>query len=103
MDILVVPLIKVLMLLLASFRWVLVIYAILSWLIAFNLLNTRNLLIYRVNDVLFRLIEPLLSPLRSILPNLGGIDLSFFVLFLIVVFMENMLLRVAARFLVYMM
>ena len=99
MDIILVPLIKVMMLLVSSFRWALVIYAILSWLISFNLLNTRNILVYRINDLLFRLIEPFLSPLRSILPNLGGLDLSFFTLFLIVVFMENMLLRIAARLL----
>jgi len=99
MDIILVPLIKVMMLLVSSFRWALVIYAILSWLISFNLLNTRNILVYRINDLLFRLIEPLLSPLRSILPNLGGLDLSFFTLFLIVVFMENMLLRIATRLL----
>lgn len=99
MDILLVPLLKVLMLLIGAFRWCLIIYAILSWLLAFNMLNTQNMFIYRVNDILYRLIEPLLSPLRSLLPNLGGIDLSFFVLFLIVVFLENVLIRIGARLL----
>ena len=97
MDIILVPLIKVLMLLASSFRWALIIYAVLSWLIAFNMINTQNMLIYRVNDILGRLIEPLIVPLRRILPNPGGIDLSFFALFLIVFFVENLLVRAAFR------
>jgi YggT family protein len=97
MDIVLIPLLTVLMLLMKALRWGLIVYAILSWLLAFNMLNTRNPLIYRINDILFRLIEPLLSPLRSILPSLGGIDLSFFVLFLIVTFVENVLVRIAVH------
>src|SRR5690606_4789669 len=50
--------------------------AILSWLVAFNVVNTRNRFVYVVGDVLYRLTEPALRPIRRILPNLGGIDIS---------------------------
>jgi YggT family protein len=103
MDIILVPLIKVLMLVIDSFRWALIVYAILSWLIAFDIVNTQNALIHSINDILRRLIDPLLSPLRSILPTPGGLDLSFIVLFLIVTFLENMLSHAIVRFLPYML
>ena len=101
MDIILVPLVNVLMLVIASFRWALIVHAILSWLLAFNILNTQNALIHSINDVLRRLINPLLAPLRSILPSPGGLDLSFFVLFLMVVFVENMLSHAILRLLPY--
>ena len=53
----------------------------LSWLIAFNVVNTNNRFVYQVADMLYRLTEPALRPIRSILPNLGGIDISPVILY----------------------
>lgn len=61
---------------LSIFGWVIILSAILSWLIAFNILNTRNPVVDRIVDVLYRLTEPVLRPIRNVLPNLGGIDVS---------------------------
>jgi YggT family protein len=66
--------------------------AILSWLIAFNVVNTQNRFVYSVADMLYRVTEPALRPIRSILPNLGGIDISPVILILILMFIVNVVL-----------
>jgi YggT family protein len=71
--------------------WVLIASAIMSWLVAFNVLNTRNRFVYQVGDMLYRLTEPALRPIRRVLPNLGGIDLSPVVLILLLVFIRSLL------------
>lgn len=58
------------------YTWALIVSAILSWLVAFNVVNTRNRFIYMVGDTLYRLTEPVLGPIRRMMPNLGGIDIS---------------------------
>ncbi|MFO1189734.1 MAG: YggT family protein [Alphaproteobacteria bacterium] len=58
------------------YMWVFIASAILSWLIAFNVINTYNRFIATVMDVLNRLTEPLLRPIRRVLPNMGGLDVS---------------------------
>ena len=58
------------------YLWILVINVILSWLVAFNILNTSNRLVYSILDVTYRLTDPLLRPIRNFLPNLGSIDIS---------------------------
>ncbi len=69
--------------------WALILSAILSWLVAFNVVNTRNRFIFTVGDFLHRLTEPALRPIRRYLPNLGGIDISPIVLILLLVFVRN--------------
>ena len=71
--------------------WCLIISAILSWLIAFNVLNTQNRIVYSVGEFLYRITEPALRRIRQFLPNLGGIDLSPVVLILLLIFARNLL------------
>jgi len=71
--------------------YVLVASAILSWLIAFNVINTRNQFVAILADTLWRLTEPVLRPIRRVLPNLGGLDLSPVVLILLLIFARNLL------------
>ena len=73
--------------------WLLIAAAVLSWLIAFNVVNTRNQVVAMVADFLYRITEPLLRPIRSMLPNLGGIDVSPVILILIILFLENVIVR----------
>ncbi len=63
--------------------WLLIASAILSWLVAFDVVNTRNRVIYTIGDFLYRVTEPPLRPIRRLLPNLGGIDISPVVLILV--------------------
>jgi YggT family protein len=67
--------------------------AVLSWLVAFNVVNTRNQVVAMVGDFLYRLTEPLLRPIRRMLPNLGGIDVSPVILILLILLLENVIIR----------
>jgi YggT family protein len=71
--------------------WIVIASVVLSWLIAFNVINTRNAFVYQIADFLNRATEPALRPIRSILPNLGGIDISPVVLILLLVFIRRLL------------
>ena len=71
--------------------WILIGAAVLSWLIAFNVVNTRNPVVASIGDFLYRITEPALRPIRSIMPNLGGIDISPVILILGLLFLERLL------------
>jgi len=68
--------------------WIVIAMAIFSWLVAFNVVNTRNPVVGMIGDFLYRITEPVLRPIRNMLPNLGGIDISPVILFLIIVFIR---------------
>jgi YggT family protein len=71
--------------------WVLIAAAILSWLVAFNVVNPYNQVVRNISEVLYRLTEPALRPIRSLLPNLGGIDISPVILILLLLFIERLI------------
>lgn len=83
---------------LGIFTWLLIASAVLSWLVAFNVVNTRNRVVYSIGDFLYRVTEPLLAPIRRVMPNLGGIDLSPVVLILLIFFVRNLLAEYWPRF-----
>lgn len=62
-----------------------------SWLVTFNVLNTQNQLVYGVLGFLYRLTEPVLKPIRRILPAMGGIDLSPIILIVLLYFVRDLL------------
>jgi YggT family protein len=66
--------------------------AILSWLVVFNVVNTRNPVVSIIGDFLYRITEPLLKPIRRYVPNVGGLDLSFLVLILIIWFIQQVVI-----------
>ena len=65
--------------------------AILSWLIAFNVVNTRNQFVAMVAEFLYRVTEPALRPIRALMPNLGGIDISPIILIIGLMFLEQLI------------
>ena len=75
--------------------WCLIISAILSWLVAFNVVNTQNRIVYMIGDFLYRVTEPALAPIRRFLPDLGGIDISPIVLILLLLFIRSLLFEYA--------
>ena len=75
------------------YMWCFIISAIMSWLIAFNVINTGNRIIYMVGDTLYRLTEPMLRPIRNLLPNVGGIDFSPLIAILVLLFLKDGILR----------
>jgi YggT family protein len=83
--------IQVVLLILNILWWIIIVSAILSWLLAFNILDYRNNFVRTVADMLYRLTEPLYRPIRRILPNLGGLDLSPLVVLLIIFFIQQLI------------
>ena len=73
------------------YTWIVIASAIMSWLVAFGVINVRNQFIRVVVDLLYRLTEPLLRPIRRILPNLGGVDISPIILLLGLYFIQSLL------------
>jgi len=71
--------------------WLIIASVVISWLIAFNVINTRNSFVAQVQDFLYRVTEPALRPIRNLLPNLGGIDISPIILILLLVFARRLL------------
>ncbi|MDO8876441.1 MAG: YggT family protein [Pseudolabrys sp.] len=71
--------------------WILIASAVLSWLVAFNVVNTRNPIVNSVGDFLYRVTEPALRPIRNIMPNLGGIDISPVILIIGLLFLKQLI------------
>ena len=83
----------IVLLVLQIYIWLLIASAVLSWLVAFNVVNTRNQVVAMVADFLYRITEPVLRPIRSMMPNLGGLDVSPVILILLILFLENVIIR----------
>ena len=73
------------------YTWIVIAGAIMSWLVAFGVVNISNKFIRMVVEVLYRLTEPVLRPIRRILPNLGGVDISPVILVLGLFFIRSLL------------
>lgn len=86
-----VALFEVILIALQLYLWIVIAMAIFSWLVAFNVVNTRNQVVAMIGDFLYRITDPALRPIRNLLPNLGGIDISPVILFLIIIFIEKII------------
>ena len=76
--------------------WLLIAQAVLSWLVAFGIVNRHNRVVATVGDFLWRITEPVLRPIRRILPDLGGIDVSPVILILLLYFLRNLMFEYLA-------
>ncbi|WP_413204324.1 YggT family protein [Rhodospirillum sp. A1_3_36] len=97
MDVILIPLVQIILMAINIYVWMLIASAVLSWLVAFNVINTSNKFVYTVGDFLYRVTEPALRPIRRILPDLGGIDISPIVLILLLYFIQNVLAQFIMR------
>src|SRR4051812_22504430 len=82
----------IVLIILDLYVWLLIASAILSWLIAFNVVNTRNQFVSAIAEFLYRITEPVLAPIRSIMPNLGGLDISPIIVILLIMFIERVIM-----------
>ena len=78
------------------YLWIIIINAILSWLVAFNVLNTQNRFVFSVLDVTYKLTNPALNKLRRFIPMFGSIDISPVILILLLMFLRNLIFEVFA-------
>jgi YggT family protein len=82
----------VILLVLQLYIYIVIAAAVLSWLVAFNVVNARNPAVSMIGEFLYRITEPALRPIRALLPNLGGIDISPIILFLIIILIERVII-----------
>lgn len=74
------------------YMWIVIIGVVLSWLIAFNVINSSNRFIYMIGDFTHRATEPALRRIRAYVPDLGGLDISPVVLIILLIFLQRMIL-----------
>jgi|SRR5471030_3338998 YggT family protein len=86
-----ISLLKLIDIIIDIYTWILIGSAIMSWLVAFGVVNTRNQLVRMLVDVLYRLTEPALRPIRRVIPNLGGVDISPIILLLALFFVRSLM------------
>jgi YggT family protein len=98
MTTLINPVSSVLLDIIEFYKWLVIIAAIMSWLVAFNVINTHNRVVYMIGDFLYKITEPALRPLRRFIPNLGGIDITPVVLYFILVFVQQTIIYITYRF-----
>ena len=78
------------------YLWIIIINAVLSWLIAFNVLNTQNRFVFSILDTTYKLTDPALSKIRRFIPMFGSIDISPVILILILMFLRNIIFEIFA-------
>jgi YggT family protein len=91
MDPLIIAVVQLVLVVLDIFVWLLIASAIMSWLFAFGVVNTRNQFVRMVGEFLYRITEPVLRPVRRVIPNIGGIDVSPIVVILLVFFLQTLI------------
>jgi YggT family protein len=78
------------------YLWVIIINALLSWLVAFNILNTQNRFVFSILDTTYKLTDPVLNKIRRFVPTFGSIDISPIILILALMFLRNLVFEIFA-------
>lgn len=81
---------------LSIYKWIVIAMVIFSWLYAFNVVNNSNRFVAMVGEFLYKATEPLLRPIRRVMPDLGGLDISPIILFIAIFFIEQLIWNVLA-------
>jgi YggT family protein len=89
-------LIQTIVMALDIYWWIIIASAIFSWLYAFNVVNSRNQFVSSIGNMLYRLTEPALRPIRRFMPDLGGVDISPIILLLLLFFLRQLILTTIA-------
>jgi len=78
------------------YLWIIIINAVLSWLVAFNILNTQNRFVFSVLDATYKMTDPVLNRIRRFIPTFGSIDVSPVILILLLMFLRNIIFEIFA-------
>ena len=78
------------------YLWVIIVNALLSWLVAFNILNTQNRFVFSVLDTTYKLTDPILNKIRRFVPTFGSVDISPIILILGLMFLRNLVFEIFA-------
>ena len=82
--------------LITIYIWIIIINAVLSWLVAFNILNTQNRFVFSILDATYKMTDPVLNKIRSFIPTFGSIDVSPVVLISLLMFLRNIIFEIFA-------
>ena len=82
--------------LITIYLWIIIINAVLSWLVAFNVLNTQNRFVFSVLDATYKMTDPALNRIRRFIPTFGSIDVSPVILILLLMFLRNIIFEIFA-------
>jgi len=91
------PILWLILTILDIYVWILIAAVILSWLVAFNIINRNNDFVRQVSYALLRLTEPVLGPIRRFLPDLGGLDISPVIAIIVIYFIRYLIVYYAVR------
>ena len=86
-------LLELILIIIQLYIYAIIISIVISWLYQFNVINTNNRFAYIISNFFYRVTEPLLTPIRRRVPNLGGIDISPMILILGIFFLRNLLIE----------
>tara|TARA_B100002052_G_scaffold11059_1_gene9052 strand:+ start:191 stop:481 length:291 start_codon:yes stop_codon:yes gene_type:complete len=78
------------------YLWIIIVNAVLSWLVAFNILNTQNRFVFSVLDATYKMTDPVLNKIRKFIPTFGSIDVSPVILILLLMFLRNIIFEIFA-------
>ena len=78
------------------YLWIIIINAVLSWLVAFNILNTQNRFVFSVLDATYKMTDPVLNKIRKFIPTFGSLDVSPVILILLLMFLRNIVFEIFA-------
>ena len=78
------------------YLWIIIINAILSWLVAFNILNTQNRFVFAALDATYKMTDPALNKIRRFIPTFGSLDVSPVILILLLMFLRNLIFEIFA-------
>lgn len=98
MDILFVPILHLVLCALSVYWWFVILSVVLSWLVFFNVVDRYNRFVYTFQGFLFRITEPFLGPLRRLIPDLGGFDVSPLILLFVLFFLTKLVERILYHF-----
>ena len=93
------PILWLILTILDIYFWILIAMVVMSWLIAFNIINRGNDIVRQVNYALFRLTEPVLGPIRRLMPDLGGLDISPVIAIIVIYFIRYLVVYYGVRLL----
>ncbi len=92
------PVVRVIVMILELYIWVVVIGVVFSWLTHFKVINMSNRFVYMIGEFVYRATEPALRPIRRIMPNLGNFDISAIILIIILIFAKDILIQAYIKF-----
>jgi YggT family protein len=97
MNTILIPLLQVISVALDIYKWIVIVSVVLSWLVAFGVINSHNQFIRMVGGALHQMVEPVLRRIRRVVPPFGNVDVSPIILFLLILFIQLLINQIIIR------